>query len=188
MTSTFEKTDNGLLIVRFDEPVNGCDSYVFTAQTIASWKALLGLASTKETIAAIILGRENTTLYDPSTGRGVWTGAYEALESALADSATGVSMLSDGGEVMDDPLTAARNATRKGMGLPTISNDTDARLAAVMSADTTGEEPSSGIDASVTDGIEGLNEFLDDESSQDLLAAAEEDFYTGLMPRQGGNQ
>lgn len=38
--------------------------------------------------------------YDPKTGRGVWTGAFEALESALADSATNVNMLADDGECL----------------------------------------------------------------------------------------
>lgn len=183
MTSTFEKTDDGLLIIRCDNPINGCDSHVFTPETIASWKALLGLASTRETIAAIMQGREDTTRYDPSTGRGIWTTAYEALESALADSASEVSMLSDDGEVMDDPLTAARNTAREGMNLPTMSNDMDARLIAVMSNDMD-EEPSSGIDVGVTEGIEGLDEFLENEDNREWLDAADERFYMGLMPRQ----
>ena len=116
LSATFEKDENsGLLIVRCDPPVNGCCNFVFSSETIASWKALLGLASTREAIAAIMQGKEDRSRYDPTTGRGVWTGAYEALESALDDSATDVSMLAADGEVMNDPLTAARNRAREGM-------------------------------------------------------------------------
>lgn len=174
---------NGLCIIRCDPPVNGSDSFVFTPEVIASWKALLGLASTREAIAAIMQGREDTSRYDRATGRGVWTGAFEALESALADSATDVSMLADG-EVLDDPLTAARNRTREGMGLPVMSNETDARMRAALTADGSGVEASSGIDTACTRGIDGLDAFLDDESSQAMLDECEERFYEALMPRQ----
>lgn len=176
--------ENGLCIIRCDPPVNGSDSFVFTPDVIASWKALLGLASTREAIAAIMQGKEDTSRYDHATGRGVWTGAFEALESALADSATSVSMLAADGEVLDDPLTAARNETRAGMRLPVMSNETDARLVATLSVDDSDEEPSSGIDVTVTKDIEGLDDFLNDESSQSNLDECEERFYQSLMPRQ----
>lgn len=183
MSSTFERDENGLCIIRCDPPVNGSDSFVFQPEVIASWKALLGLASTREAIAAIMQGREDVSRYDPKTGRGVWTGAFEALESALADSATGVSMLADG-EVLDDPLTAARNRTRAGMRLPVMSNETDARMCAALTSDASGVEASSGIDVACTRGIDGLDAFLDDESSQSMLDECEERFYKALMPRQ----
>lgn len=184
MSATFEMDDNGLCIIRCDPPVNGSDSFVFAPEVIASWKALLGLASTREAIAAIMQGREDTSRYDSKTGRGVWTGAFEALESALADSATDVSMLADDGEVLNDPLTAARNKAREGMNLPVMSNETDANLIATMAADDSDEEPSSGIDVTVTKDIEGLDDFLNDESSQTVLDECEERFYEALMPRQ----
>ena len=133
-------------------------------------------------------GREDTSLYDRATGRGVWTGAYEALESALNDSATGVSMLAADGEVLNDPLTAARNKAREGMSLPTMSNETDANLIATLAADDVDSEPSSGIDISVTKDIEGLDAFLSDESSQTALDECEERFYESLMPRPQNNQ
>ena len=180
--------DNGLCIIRCDPPVNGSDSFVFTPDVIASWKALLGLASTREAIAAIMQGREDVSRYDPKTGRGVWTGAFEALESALNDSATDVSMLAADGEVLNDPLTAARNKAREGMSLPTMSNETDANLIAALSADDSDEEPSSGIDVTVTKDIEGLDDFLNDESSQSNLDECEERFYESLMPRPQNNQ
>lgn len=176
--------DNGLCIIRCDPPVNGSDSFVFQSEVIASWKALLGLASTREAIAAIMQGREDTSRYDSKTGRGVWTGAFEALEAALADSATGVSMLADDGEVLNDPLTAARNKAREGMNLPVMSNETDANLIATLAADDSDEEPSSGIDVSVTKTIEGLDAFLNDESSQNVLDECEERFFESLLPRQ----
>lgn len=184
MSATFEMDDNGLCIIRCDPPVNGSDSFVFTPEVVASWKALLGLASTREAIAAIMQSREDVSRYDRATGRGVWTGAFEALESALADSATSVSMLAADGEVLNDPLTAARNKAREGMNLPVMSNETDANLIATLSADDSDEEPSSGIDVTVTKDIEGLDDFLNDESSQSNLDECEERFYESLMPRQ----
>lgn len=184
MSASFERDDNGLCIIRCDPPVNGSDSFVFAPEVIASWKALLGLASTREAIAAIMQGREDTSRYDPKTGRGVWTGAFEALEAALADSATDVSMLAADGEVLDDPLTAARNETRAGMRLPVMSNETDARMLAALTADGSGVEASSGIDVACTKDVEGLDDFLSDESSQAMLDECEERFYEALMPRQ----
>lgn len=184
LSATFEMDDNGLCIIRCNPPVNGSDSFVFAPDVVASWKALLGLASTREAIAAIMQGREDTSRYDPKTGRGVWTGAFEALESALNDSATDVSMLAADGEVLNDPLTAARNKAREGMNLPVMSNETDANLIATLAADDVDSEPSSGIDISVTKDIEGLDAFLSDESSQTALDECEERFYESLMPRQ----
>lgn len=185
LSATFEKDENsGLLIVRCDPPMNGCCNFVFSSETIASWKALLGLASTREAIAAIMQGKEDRSRYDPTTGSGVWTGAYEALESALDDSATDVSMLAADGEVMNDPLTAARNRAREGMSLPVMSNETDARMCAALAADGSAVEPSSGIDVACTRNIDGLDEFLDDESSKNMLDECEERFYESLMPRQ----
>ena len=184
LSATFEMDDNGLCIIRCDPPVNGSDSFVFQPDVLVSWKALLGLASTREAIAAIMQGREDVSRYDPKTGRGVWTGAFEALESALADSATGVSMLAADGEVLDDPLTAARNETRAGMRLPLMSNETDARMRAALTADDPGVEASSGIDTACTRDVEGLDAFLEDESSQAMLDECEERFYEALMPRQ----
>lgn len=189
MSATFEMDDDsGLCIIRCNPPVNGSDSFVFTPDVIASWKALLGLASTREAIAAIMQGKEDTSRYDRATGRGVWTGAFEALESALNDSATDVSMLAADGEVLNDPLTAARNKAREGMSLPVMSNETDANLIATLSADDSDEEPSSGIDVTVTKDIEGLDDFLNDESSQSNLDECEERFYESLMPRPQNQQ
>ena len=189
MSATFETDENsGLCIIRCNPPINGSDSFVFTPDVLVSWKALLGLASTREAIAAIMQGKEDTSRYDHATGRGVWTGAFEALESALSDSATGVSMLADDGEVLNDPLTAARNKAREGMSLPTMSNETDANLIATLSVDDSDEEPSSGIDVTVTKNIEGLDDFLNDESSQSNLDECEERFYESLMPRPQNQQ
>ena len=180
--------DNGLCIIRCDPPVNGSDSFVFMPDVLVSWKALLGLASTREAIAAIMQSREDVSRYDRATGRGVWPGPLDALEAALARYATGVSMLADDGELWNDPLTAARNKAREGMNLPVMSNETDANLIATLSADDSDEEPSSGIDTSMTKNIEGLDDFLNDESSQSNLDECEERFYQSLMPRPQNNQ
>ena len=189
MSATFETDENsGLCIIRCNPPINGSDSFVFTPDVLVSWKALLGLASTREAIAAIMQGREDVSRYDRATGRGVWPGAFEALEAALADSATGVSMLADDGEVLNDPLTAARNKAREGMNLPVMSNETDANLIATLAVDDSDEEPSSGIDVTVTKDIEGLDDFLNDESSQTVLDECEERFYGSLMPRPQNQQ
>ena len=184
MSSTFEMDANGLCIIRCDPPVNGSDSFVFQPDVIVSWKALLGLASTREAIAAIMQGREDTSRYDRATGRGVWTGAFDALESALADSATGVSMLAADGTVLYDPLTAARNETRAGMRLPVMSNETDARMRAALTSDGSGVEASSGIDVACTQDVDGLDDFLSDESSQAMLDECEERFFASPMPGQ----
>lgn len=184
MSATFERDANGLCIIRCDPPVNGSNSFVFQPDVLVSWKALLGLASTREAIAAIMQGREDTSRYDSKTGRGVWTGAFEALESALADSATSVSMLAADGEVLDDPLTAARNETRAGMRLPVMSNETDARMRAALTSDASGVEASSGIDTACTRDVEGLDAFLSDESTLTMLDECEERFFASLMPRQ----
>ena len=93
-------------------------------------------------------------------------------------------MLADDGEVLDDPLTAARNRTREGMRLPVMSNETDARLVATLAADDADVEPSSGIDTACTRDVDGLDDFLSDESSQAMLDECEERFYESLMPRQ----
>lgn len=185
MSATFETDENsGLCIIRCNPPINGSDSFVFTPDVLVSWKALLGLASTREAVAAIMQGREDTSRYDSKTGRGVWTGAFEALEAALADSATSVSMLAADGEVLDDPLTAARNQAREGMSLPVMSNETDALMCAALTADGSGVEASSGIDVACTRDVDGLDDFLSDESSQSMLDECEERFYEALMPRQ----
>ena len=53
--------NSGLCIIRCNPPINGSDSFVFAPDVIASWKALLGLASTREAIAAIMQGKEDTS-------------------------------------------------------------------------------------------------------------------------------
>lgn len=69
MRQTMTMSD-GNIIVNCDEPINGYQQFVFSPGTIASWTALLGLGSTAEAVAAIMQGVEDTTRYDPSTGRG----------------------------------------------------------------------------------------------------------------------
>ena len=117
MSSTFEMEGNGLCIIRCDPPVNGSDSFVFAPEVIASWKALLGLASTRE-----------------------------------------------------------------GMRLPVMSNEADARMRAALTSDDSDVEASSGIDVACTRNIDGLDEFLNAESSKNMLDECEERFFASLMP------
>ena len=81
-------------------------------------------------------------------------------------------------------LTAARNKTREGMRLPVMSNEIDARMCAALIADGSDVEASSGIDVACTQDVDGLDDFLSDESSQAMLDECEERFYESLMPRQ----
>lgn len=68
------------------------------------------------------------------------------------------------------------------MSLPIISNTTDARICAALTTDSYESEVSSGIDIECTRNIEGLDEFLDDDSNKNMLDECEERFYKSLMP------
>ena len=122
MQTVFE---DGNLIIRAE--TEGERGLVCGMDAIAAWRALLGTTSVAETCAAMMQARETSDSYDPQTGRNAYTTAYEGLESALSDTAAeSVSMMSDSGEVQDDPMTAARNRTRTALGLPPITNDAHA--------------------------------------------------------------
>lgn len=177
MKQTMAMSD-GNIIVNCDEPVNGYQQFVFSTETIASWTALLGLGSTTEAIAAIMQGVEDTTRYDPATGRGVWTQVYEALEAALNDSAADMSMLSDDGTIYNDPLTAARNNARKGMRLPTIPQQAQPASTYAL------EDPSAdtGIDTSCVD-TQALADLLSDKTVANAISDATESFYVSLIPQ-----
>ncbi len=177
MRQTMTMSD-GNIIVNCDEPINGYQQFVFSPETIASWTALLGLGSTTEAVAAIMQGIEDTTRYDPSTGRGVWTEAYEALEAALNDTAADMSMLSDDGTVQNDPLTAARNNARKGMHLPTIPKQSQSASASTLEDSDTG----TGIDTSCVD-TQALSDLLSNKPLANAIDNAEESFYASLIPQ-----
>ena len=177
MKQTMTMSD-GNIIVNCDEPINGYQQFVFSPETIASWTALLGLGSTTEAVAAIMQGVEDTTRYDPSTGRGVWTEAYEALEAALNDTAADMSMLSDDGTIYNDPLTAARNNARKGMHLPTIPKQSQSASAYALEDSDTG----TGIDTSCVD-TQALSDLLSNKPLANAIDNAEESFYASLIPQ-----
>ena len=165
MRQTMTMSD-GNIIVNCDEPVNGYQQFVFSPGTIASWTALLGLGSTAEAVAAIMQGVEDTTRYDPSTGRGVWTEAYDCL------------LYTSDGTVQNDPLTVARNDTRKGMHLPTIPQQAQSVSTYALEDSDAG----TGIDTSCVD-AQALSDLLSDKTVANAIDNAEESFYASLMPQ-----
>lgn len=178
--------EDGMLIIRAtaDDP---SDSRCLCAplDAIASWGELLGTGTDTETVAAMLQAHERRDSYDPRTGRNSWTGAYEALEAALNDTATAVSMLNRDGTTGNDPLTAARNATRTELGLPPID---DAATRTVTLADTGEDEaPSTGITCPTLD-ADAVRQALTDATTADALEAARERFYESLMPQQPQEQ
>ena len=166
MRQTMTMSD-GNIIVNCDEPINGYQQFVFSPGTIASWTALLGLGSTAEAVAAIMQGVEDTTRYDPSTGR-----------AALNDSAADMSMLADDGTVQNDPLTVARNDTRKGMHLPTIPQQAQSVSTYALEDSDAG----TGIDTSCVD-AQALSDLLSDKTVANAIDNDEESFYASLMPQ-----
>lgn len=172
--------EGGNLIIRAEK--NGEQGLVCGMDAIAAWRALLGTTSVAETCAAMMQARELDGSYDPQTGRNAYTTAYEGLEAALSDTAAeSVSMMSDSGEVQDDPMTAARNMTRTALGLPPITTETDADVqAAVLSTDDV-VVPTTGIDTDCVD-AKAIGRLFDTDSMRSDLDAAEERFYESLMP------
>ena len=178
MQTVFE---NGNLIIRAEtESERGL---VCGMDAIAAWQALLGTTSVAETCAAMMQARESADSYDPETGRNAYTVAYEGLEAALSDTAAkSVSMMSDSGEVQNDPMTAARNQTRTALGLPPITNDTDASIqTSMLSGEAADTPPTTGIDTDCVD-AEAIGRLFDTDNMRLDLDAAEERFYKSLMP------
>lgn len=174
--------EGGNLIIRAEK--NGEQGLVCGMDAIAAWRALLGTTSVAETCAAMMQARESDGSYDPQTGRNAYTAAYEGLESALADSASEISMLSADGEVQDDPMTAARNMTRAALGLPTITNMTDAAIqTATLSGEAADATPTTGIDTDCVD-AKAIGRLFATEAMRADLDECEERFYESLMPRQ----
>lgn len=91
-------------------------------------------------------------------------------------------MMSDSGEVQDDPMTAARNMTRAALGLPTITNDADAAVqTAMLSGGAADATPTTGIDTDCVD-AKAIGRLFDTDDMRSDLDAAEERFYESLMP------
>lgn len=175
--------EGGNLIIRAEK--NGEQGLVCGMDAIVAWRALLGTTSVAETCAAMMQARESVGSYDPQTGRNAYTTAYEGLEAALSDTAAeSVSMMSDSGEVQDDPMTAARNRTRTALGLPTITNDADAAVQATMlSGEAADATPTTGIDTDCVDS-KAIGRLFATEAMRADLDECEERFYEALMPRQ----
>ena len=175
--------EGGNLIIRAEK--EGEQGLVCGMDAIAAWRALLGTTSVAETCAAMMQARESAGSYDPQTGRNAYTTAYEGLEAALSDTAAeSVSMMSDSGEVQDDPMTAARNRTRTALGLPTITNDADAAVqAAMLSGEAADATPTTGIDTDCVD-AKVIGRLFDTDEMRADLDECEERFYESIMPRQ----
>lgn len=178
MQTVFE---DGNLIIRAE--TEGERGLVCGMDAIAAWRALLGTTSVAETCAAMMQARESDDSYDPPTGRNAYTTAYEGLEAALSDTAAeSVSMMSDSGEVQDDPMTAARNMTRTALGLPTITNDADAAIqTATLSGEAANATLTTGIDTDCVD-AKAIGRLFDTDEMRADLDECEERFYESLMP------
>lgn len=177
-------------ILRFNPPLNDeLAGIVFSAQTIASWSALLGLESTEEAVAAIISAKEPREAYDPKTGRNAWTDAYDALEAALDDSAPPSNLMAvDGsGRIEPNPLVAAYNRTRSTLGLGLIKPPTPGAFFVLENNDTQPHaESGSGIDTSCVNSSV-VKELEADKDFQKELQDAAEGFYKSLMPQDRRN-
>lgn len=180
MQTVFE---DGNLVIRAE--TEGERGLVCGMDAIAAWRALLGTTSVAETCAAMMQARESAGSYDPQTGRNAYTTAYEGLEAALSDTAAeSVSMMSDSGEVQDDPMTAARNMTRVALGLPTITNKTDSAVqTAMLSGEAADATPTTGIDTDCVD-AKAIGRLFATEAMRADLDECEERFFASLMPRQ----
>lgn len=189
MAQTIEKQGD-YYILRFDPArENGVTACVFSAQTIASWSALLGLESTEEAIAAIISAKEPRDAYDPKTGRNAWTDAYDALEATLDDSAPPSNLMAvDGsGRVEPNPLVAAYNKTRSTLGLGLMKPPTPGAFFVLENSQTQPQaESGSGIDTSCVDSSVVKKLEADTDFQKELQDAAE-GFYKSLMPQDRRN-
>ena len=189
MAQTIEKQGD-YYILRFDPArEDGVTACVFSAQTIASWSALLGLESTEEAIAAIISAKEPREAYDPKTGRNAWTDAYEALEATLDDSAPPSNLMAvDGsGRVEPSPLVAAYNKTRSTLGLGLMKPPTQGGFFVLENSQAQPHsESGSGIDTSCVD-FSVVKKLEGDADFQKELQDAAEGFYKSLMPEDRRN-
>lgn len=189
MAQTIEKQGD-YYILRFDSPrEDGVTACVFSAQTIASWSALLGLESTEEAIAAIISAKEPRDAYDPKTGRNAWTDAYDALEATLGDSAPPSSFMAvnaaNGAD--SNPLVAAYNKTRATLGLGLMKPPTPGAFFVLENSQTQPQaESGSGIDTSCVDS-NVVKKLEADADFQKELQDAAEGFYKSLMPEDRRN-
>lgn len=87
-------------------------------------------------------------------------------------------MLADDGTVQNDPLTVARNDTRKGMYLPTIPQQAQSVSTYALEDSDAG----TGIDTSCVD-AQALSDLLSDKTVANAIDNAEESFYASLMPQ-----
>lgn len=189
MAQTIEKQGD-YYILRFDPArEDGVTACAFSAQTIASWSALLGLENTKEAIAAIISAKEPKDAYDPKTGRNAWTDAYDALEATLNSGAPPSSFMAvEAANCVDsNPLVAAYNKTRATLGLGLMKSPTPGAFFVLENSQTQPQaESGSGIDTSCVDSSV-VKKLESDADFQKELQDAAEGFYKSLMPQDRRN-
>lgn len=189
MAQTIEKQGD-YYILRFDHArEDGVTACVFSAQTIASWSALLGLENTEEAIAAIISAKEPKNAYDPKTGRNAWTDAYDALEATLNSSAPPSSFMTvDTANGADsNTLVAAYNKTRATLGLGLMKPPTPGAFFVLENSQEQPQaESGSGIDTSCVDSSV-VKKLEADADFQKELQDAAEGFYKSLMPQDRRN-
>lgn len=184
------RVEDGLLLQIETDATTGQSyaAYVHSLDSIPAYQAMLGTVDLAETVAAMnrIAEHGDGGPVDVRTGETVWHRAREAMRTLLSDSASTVSLLSDDGQVADDPLTATRNLVRGRCGLPVIPRETEALMLTaslnVSDGDATDTSTTgSGVDMSLVDET-ALREFLADEQVSARLETAEERFYESLMP------
>lgn len=190
MAQTIEKQGD-YYILRFDPArEDGVTACAFSAQTIASWSALLGLENTEEAIAAIISAKEPKDAYDPKTGRNAWTDAYDALEETLNSSAPPSSFMAvDASTTSADSntLVAAYNKTRATLGLGLMKPPTSGGFFVLENNQSQPHsESGSGIDTSCVDS-NVVKKLESDADFQKELQDAAEGFYKSLMPQNRRN-
>ena len=179
--------DDGLLIQYEHDEKTGLTyaAYVHDLYSVPTYQHLLGTSSLVETIAAMNLIAEHGDggWVDEATHETVWHQGRVALRSLLDDSASAVSMMSESGEVMDDPVTATWNLIRGRCGLPLISNQVESQVLAATLAEDESSPVSTGVDLSSVD-VPKLTAFLASSDVSHALDDAEEGFWDALMPQQ----
>lgn len=97
--------------------INDGHYHMIPAATLAGWRILLGTATLRETVAAILTAQDTDTVEGE---RNNWTPAYEQLFGELAEDLNQADTLTKPLSVDGVSLVAnGRNETRAALGLPT---------------------------------------------------------------------
>ena len=183
---TSYECEDGLLIQYETDKQTGItySAYVHDLYSIPTFQHLLGTSNLVETVAAMNLIAEHGDggFVDAATHETVWHRGRVALRSLLDDSAVAVSMMSESGEVMDDPVTATWNLIRGRCGLPLISNRMESQAMAAALSEDGATSSDTGVDLSSVD-VSKLSAFLASDRVAKMLDDAEDVLWNGLMPQ-----